>query len=52
MKLFKKTTHILNIRIIEKPIFFTLNTKEVFNYLYQAFIKTLIFQHFNLKEYI
>ena len=42
----------LNIRAMEEPIFLTLNTKKTFNYLRLAFIKALIFWHFDLKNHI
>ena len=43
----KKLTCIPNIRTMEKLIFLTPNIKKTFNYLKQAFIKTLIFKHFD-----
>ena len=42
----------LNIGAIKKPNFLIPNAKEAFNCLKQIFIKTLIFQHFNLKYFI
>ena len=42
----------LNIEATKKSIFFTLNAKKAFNYLWLAFIKALIPQHFNLKSHI
>ena len=47
--LFKNLTHMPNIGAIRE---FTFNANKVFNYLRQAFIKTLIFQYFYLKNYI
>ena len=41
-----------NIRVIEKPTFLTPNSKKVFNYLRQTFIKALILLYFDLKSYI
>ena len=49
---FEKLTYIANIGAIKKPIFLTFNTKKVFNYLRQAFIKASILQHFDSKYYI
>ena len=37
-----KSTHMPNIRAIEKPNFLTSNTKKAFNHLRLAFIKALI----------
>ena len=48
----RNSTHMPNIRAIKKPIFLTFNTKKVFNYLGQAFIKALILQYFDLESYI
>ena len=39
---FKKLMHMLNIKVIEKFTFHTLNTIKTFNQIKQAFIKTLI----------
>ena len=44
--------YMLNIKAIREPNFLTPNTKKVFNYLRIAFIKALIFQHFDLKSHI
>ena len=44
--------HVPNIGAIEELIFLIYNTKKIFNYLKQGFIKALIFQHFDLKSYI
>ena len=41
-----------NIGAIRKPTFLTFNAKKVFNHLKQAFIKALIFQHFDLEKYV
>ena len=48
----RKLSHVLNIRAIEKPNFLTPNAKKAFNYLRLAFIKALIFGHFDLESYI
>ena len=48
----KKLRYVLNIRATRKFIFLTPNTKKIFNYLRQAFIKALILQYFNLKNHI
>ena len=48
----RKLTDMPNIRAIKKFIFLIPNTKKVFNYLQLVFIKTLIFQYFNLKIHI
>ena len=45
-------THVPNIKLTKKPIFLTFNAKKTFNYLRQAFIKTLIFQYFDPKSHI
>ena len=45
-------TYVPNIGAIKELIFLTLNAKKIFNYLKQAFIKILIFQHFDLESYI
>ena len=41
-----------NIETIEKPNFLIPNTKKALNHLQLAFIKALILQHFDLKNYI
>ena len=41
-----------NIRVIRKPYFLTSNAKKAFKHLQLAFIKALIFEHFNLKSHI
>ena len=41
-----------NIGATEKPNFLTPNIKKAFNHLRLAFIKALIFQHFDLKNHI
>ena len=46
------STHFSDIRAIGEPIFLTLNVKKTFNLLKQAFIKALIFRHFDLKCHI
>ena len=43
---------VLNISAIDKPTFLTLNTKKDFNYLWQALIKVLILQNFDLEFHI
>ena len=48
----KKSTHMPNIKATGKPNFLTLNTKKAFNYLWLAFIKAPILQHFDLEIYI
>ena len=48
----RKLTRMPNIRAIGKPNFLTPNAKKAFNYLWLAFIKALILQHFNLKNHI
>ena len=52
VNLFKKSTYISNIGAIKKPIFLIPDAKKTFNYLQLAFIKTVIFQHFDLENYI
>ena len=42
-KKFKNLTYVSNIEAIEKPNFLTANAKKIFNYLWLAFIKALIF---------
>ena len=44
--------YILNIGAIKKPNFLIFDAKKVFNYLQLAFVKVLIFQHFDLKSHI
>lgn len=41
-----------NIGVIKESILIISNAKEVFNCLRQVFIKTLIFQYFDLKSHI
>ena len=41
-----------NIRAISKPNFLTPNAKKALNYLWLAFIKALILQHFDLESHI
>ena len=48
----KKSTHVPNIGAIAERNFLTLNAKKAFNYLWLAFIKAPILQHFNLKSHI
>ena len=48
----EKSTRIANIRATRKSIFLILNAKKTFNYLKQAFIKALIFQHFDSECHI
>ena len=48
----RKLTCISSIRNMEKPNFLTLDVKKAFNYLWLAFIKALILQHFDLESYI
>ena len=45
----RNSTYLPNISAINKSIFITPNAKKAFKYLKQAFIKTLIFQHFDLE---
>ena len=45
----KNLTYMPNIRAMEESIFLIPNTKKTLNYLKQPFIKTLIFQYFDLK---
>ena len=52
MNLSRNLILISNIRATKGPNFLIPNTKKTFNHLWLAFIKTLIFQHFNLKSYI
>ena len=47
----RKLTRVLNIGAIKKLNFLTPIAKKVFNYLRLAFIKALIFQHFDLKSH-
>ena len=49
---FRNLMYMLNIRAIEKLIFLIFNTKKVFNFLKQAFIKVLIPRRFDFKSYI
>ena len=46
------STCVPTIKATEEPIFLTSNTKEVFNYLRQAFIEAPILQHFDLESHI
>ena len=48
----KNSTYILNTEAIKKSNFLTPNAKKTFNHLRLAFIKALIFQHFDLKSNI
>ena len=48
----RNLTHMPSIRAIKKSSFLTLNTKKVFNYLKQVFIKALILQHFDFESHI
>ena len=48
----RKLMRLPNIRTTGKPNFLTPNAKKAFNYLWLAFIKALIFQHFDLKSHI
>ena len=48
----RTSTHISNIKAIKKPTFLTPNAKKTFNYLWLAFIKVSISQHFDLKSHI
>ena len=48
----KSLMHMPNIGDMRKPAFLLPNTKNVFNYLRQAFIKAIIFQLFDLKSHI
>lgn len=41
-----------NIQATKKLIFLTPNAKKDFNYLWLAFMKALIFKHFDSKGYI
>ena len=45
-------TDISNIWAIKKSIFLISKAKKTFNYLLLAFIKALIFSHFDQKNYI
>ena len=49
---FRNSIYILNIKAIEKLNFVIPNAKKTFNYLQLAFIKTLIFQDFDLESQI
>ena len=44
--------HVLNILATAKLTFLTPDAKNIFNYLYLVFIKTPIFQHFDLENHI
>ena len=48
----RNLTRIPNIGATEKPNFLIPNAKKAFNYLQLAFIKGLIFRHFDLKNHI
>ena len=48
----KKLMHMLNIGAMRKPNFLIFNAKKTFNHLWLAFIKALIFRHFDLKSHI
>ena len=51
-KKFKKSTNMPNIGAMGEPNFLTPDAKKTFNHLRLAFIKTLIFWHFDLKSHI
>ena len=48
----KNLIYMLNIEVIEEPIFLIFNAKKTFNNLKQAFIKALIFWYFNLESHV
>ena len=48
----RNLTYVPNIKATGKPNFLTLDAKKAFNYLRLAFIKTPIFQYFNLENHI
>ena len=48
----KKSTCMPNVGVMEEPNFLTPNAKKAFNYLWLAFIKAPIFQHFDLESHI
>ena len=48
----RNLAHMSNIRAIREPNFLIPNAKKAFNYLWLAFIKALIVQHFNSESYI
>ena len=51
-KKFRQSTCMLNIGATKKSNFLTLNAKKAFNYLWLAFIKAQILQHFDLEDHI
>ena len=52
INLSRNLTHMPNIGAIGESTFIIPNTKKIFNYLWLAFIKAIILQHFDLKSYI
>ena len=48
----RKLIYISNIKTTRKPNFLIFNAKKAFNYLWLAFIKTPILQHFDLESHI
>ena len=51
-KKFRKLMYIPNIKTTRKLNFLTPNAKKAFNHLKLAFIKALIFRHFDLESHI
>ena len=47
---FRNSIGISNIKATKEPIFLISNAKKALNYLKKAFIKTLIFWHFDLES--
>ena len=51
-EIFRKSTHMPNIKATGKSNFLTSDAKKVFNHLQLAFIKSPILRHFDLESHI